>query len=83
MKTVLPDGRVFETQPFLTIETDDTEPVYIYTFTTNDRTVKSSAGHEWGVWNKKTKSLEMVKMQYISKEDHELLIQGWEDVDTI
>jgi len=79
MKTVLPDGRVFETMPFLKIDYNPNEKVYKYTYETRDRTVKSSAGHTWGVWDKQTKDILMVKMDNINLEKHELLIQGWND----
>lgn len=79
MKTVLPDGRVFETMPFTEINYNPDEMVYKYTFETTDRSVKSSSRHEWGVWDKKTKEILMKKMEDITIEDDELLIQGWED----
>lgn len=79
MKTVLPDGRVFETKPFIKIEYNPEEPVYKYTFRTDDRDVKSSARHEWAVWDKKTKDVDMIKMSEIKIEQHELLTQGWEN----
>lgn len=78
MKTILPDGRVFETSPFLDIIFKDEEPVYKYFFITKDREVKSSARHEWGVWDKKTKEVVMKRMEDITIENDELLLQGWE-----
>ena len=79
MKTVLPDGRVFETMPFTKITYNPDEMVYKYTFETKDRSVKSSSRHEWGVWDKKTKDILMKRMEDITIEDDELLIQGWKD----
>ncbi len=78
MKTVLPDGRVFETQPFLKIQFNPAEPVYKFEFVTSDRTVKSSARHLWAVWDKHSKDVDMIRMDAIEIEKHELLIQGWE-----
>ena len=78
MKTILPDGRIFETQPFTKIDFIDTENVYKYVFETKDRIVKSSAGHEWGVWDKIKKEVLMKKMNDIKIDIDELLIQGWE-----
>ena len=78
MKTVLPDGRVFETMPFLKIEYNPSEPVYKFEFITSDRSVKSSARHLWAVWDKKQRNVDMVRMDAIEIENHELLIQGWE-----
>lgn len=75
MKAISPDGRVFETLEFLKIEFDHTEPVYKYKFSTKDRIVTSSARHLWGVWDKKTKKLKMIKMSDIDIERHELLVQ--------
>jgi len=77
MKTVLADGRIFETMEFLSINFDDSKPVYKYSFTTVDREVKTSAGHEWIVWNKITKQVEMLRMSDIIKDEHELLIQSF------
>ena len=79
MKTVLPDGRVFETLPFSKIIYEPEEMVYKYTFKTSDRTVRSSSRHEWIVWDTKTKEVLLKKMEDIKIEDDELLIQGWED----
>ena len=79
MKTLLPDGRVFETKEFIAIVYHPNEPVYKYTFITDDRKVKSSARHEWAVWDKETKEIEMLRMDTIDQHKHELLIQGWED----
>lgn len=76
MKTILPDGRIFETKLFLTIDFDDSEPVYKYQFTTDDRIVKSSARHTWAVWDKTHKLCAMIEMSMIDKEKHELLVQG-------
>ena len=78
MKTTLPDGRIFETKPFLTITYIPNEPVYKYIFKTDDRLVKSSDRHEWAVWDKIKKDVDMIKMSEIKIEQHELLIQGWE-----
>ena len=78
MKTVLPDGRVFETLPFLQIQYMPDEPVYKFEFITHDRKVKSSARHEWAVWDKHAKDFDMVRMDKIIIEKHELLVQGWE-----
>ena len=77
MKSALDDGRVFETKPFLEINLIPDEPVYKFVFLTDDRKVKSSARHEWAVWNKITKKIEMVRMDTIDIAVHELLIQGW------
>ena len=79
MKTVLPDGRVFETLSIIKIEFNPLEPVYKYKFETVDRTVKSSKQHEWGVWDKNTKQIAMKRMEDISKEVDELLVQGWKE----
>jgi hypothetical protein len=79
MKTILPDGRVFETKEFISIQYNPEEPVYKYTFLTDDRKVQSSARHEWAVWNKETKDVDMIRMDTIDINQHELLIQGWED----
>jgi len=78
MQTILPDGRVFETQPFLKIDFLEDEKVYKYVFETKDRTVKSSAGHEWGVWDNVKKEILMKKMTEIKIGIDELLIQRWE-----
>jgi|LakMenE18May11ns_1017448.scaffolds.fasta_scaffold7820010_1 hypothetical protein len=75
MITKLPDGRIFETTPILTILYDANEPVYKYTFTTIDRSVKSSARHNWVVWNKLLKDVDLVKMDSIDTNIHELLLQ--------
>jgi len=77
MKTVLSDGRVFETLPFLKIEYNEEESVYKYTFETVDRIVKSSAGHMWGVWDRETKEVTMKRMDTIKIGCDELLIQSW------
>lgn len=77
MKTVLPDGRTFETMPFLNIEYDSSKPVYKYKFSTKDRTVESSERHEWIVWNKETKDIDLIRMDEIDSNKHELLIQDW------
>lgn len=76
MKTVLDDGRIFETKPFLNIEFKENEPVYKYVYTTDDRIVKSSARHTWAVWNKKSKQFAMIRMDKIDISKHELLVQG-------
>lgn len=78
MKTILPDGRVFETIPFEFIEYNPTEPVYSFKFATKDRNVKSSARHLWAVWDKTSHTIDMIRMDAIDIEKHELLIQGWE-----
>lgn len=78
MKTMLEDGRIFETQPFKFIEFDPSKPVYKYTFETDDRKVQTSAGHEWVVWNKKNKIIEMIPMSEITIENYELLVQSFE-----
>ncbi len=83
MKTILPDGRVFETMPFIMISYNPDEMVYKYIFKTKDRTVKSSSRHEWGVWDKKTKEILMKRMEDITIEVDELLIQGWEHDSTV
>jgi len=79
MKTMLSDGRIFETKEFKLIKYNPQEPVYKYTFVTDDRNVKSSARHEWVVWNKQSKNIEMIKMSDITIEDYELITQGWND----
>jgi len=79
MQTVLADGRIFYTMPFLKIEFNPNEKVYKYIFETNDRIVKSSSRHEWGVWDKSSKEILMKKMEDIDIEKDELLIQGWSD----
>jgi len=79
MKTVLPDGRVFETMPFTSILFKPEEMVYKYLFETIDRSVKSSSRHEWAVWDKKLKEVLLKRMEDITIEADELLIQGWED----
>lgn len=78
MKTILSDGRVFETLPFLSIQYNPNEPVYKFIFITSDRNVKSSERHLWAVWDKKTYDVGMIRMDEIDIEKHELLIQGWE-----
>lgn len=78
MKTILDDGRVFETKPFISIVFNPEEKVYKYTFLTDDRSVKSSARHEWAVWDKDAKNIDMIRMDTIDIDKHELLIQGWE-----
>lgn len=78
MKTLLSDGRIFETKPFLSIEYNNAEPVYKYEFKTDDRVVKSSSRHEWVVWDRKMKEVVMLKMDTISMDNHELIIQGWD-----
>lgn len=78
MKTILPDGRVFETLPFLQIQYTPEEPVYKFEFVTPDRKVKSSARHLWAVWDKKKKDIDLIRMDEIIIEKHELLVQGWE-----
>lgn len=78
MKTILPDGRVFETLPFISISYIATELVYKYKFETIDREVKSSPQHEWAVWDKKKKEVLLKRMDAIEVEVDELLIQGWE-----
>lgn len=77
MKTRLEDGRIFETIPFETIERDPSIPVYEYMFITRDRRVKSSPRHQWVVWNKKSIEIEMVRMDAIDINTHELVVQGW------
>ena len=77
MKTILSDGRIFETKEFISITYDPEEPVYKYTFLTDDRKVQSSARHEWAVWNKLTKKVDMIRMDSIDINQHELLIQNW------
>ena len=81
VKTVLPDGRFFETLPFINIIHIPDEPVYKFKFDTADRSVKSSSRHQWAVWNKQTKRIEMLRMDMISVDNHELLVQGWEKHD--
>lgn len=76
MKAVFPDGRIFETQPFIKILFDPTKPVYQYEFETADRTVKSSARHLWGVWNKITRDVDMIRMDELNTMDYELLVQS-------
>lgn len=78
MKTILPDGRVFETIPFIAILYYPEEPVYKFEFITSDRCVKSSSRHTWGVWDKENKNITMIRMDEININQHELLIQGWE-----
>lgn len=78
MKTVLPDGRIFETLPFIQIQYNPEEPVYKFEFVTSDRKVKSSARHLWAVWDKVSRDIDMVRMDEIIIEKHELLVQGWE-----
>lgn len=79
MIATLPDGRIFETKEFITILHKPEEPVYKYLFVTDDRKVKSSARHEWAVWDKEEKTIDMIRMDAIDIDKHELLIQGWED----
>jgi len=79
MKTTLPDGRIFETVPFLEINYISEEPVYKFVFRTPEREVKSSARHKWLVWDKKLNDFFMLTMEEINIEKHELLIQGWEN----
>ncbi len=79
MKTVLDDGRIFETQPFLVIGFDPSKPVYKYTFETKDRKVRTSSGHEWVVWNKQKKLIEMLPMCDITLENYELLVQSFDN----
>lgn len=79
MKTVLSDGRIFETQEILNIVFDDTKPVYKYEFDTVDRHIVSSARHEWAVWDKETKDVYLLHMSLIESSKHELLVQGWID----
>lgn len=81
MKTKLPDGRVFETMPILNIKFNSQEPVYKFEFSTTDRQIKSSSRHLWAVWDKHTHTLDMVRMDTIDVEKHELLIQGWDTHD--
>jgi len=76
MKTRLGDGRVFETMPFEVIQRDPSQPVYEFVFVTKDRQVRSSARHTWMVWNKKSSNVEMVRMDAIDVEKHELLVQS-------
>jgi hypothetical protein len=78
MKTVLSDGRIFETLPFLNIVCNDNDPVYKFEFETSDRTVKSSARHLWAVWDRERNDIDMIRMDTIDICRHELLIQGWE-----
>ena len=77
MKTMLPDGRVFETMTFLEIHFNPEEPVYKFEFITQDRKVKSSARHRWAVWEKQILDFSMVRMDAIDIDNHELLVQGW------
>ena len=77
LKTILSDGRVFETQPFTNIIYNPDELVYKFEFDTVDRHVRSSARHLWAVWDKVNKTLDMISMKDIKIEQHELLIQGW------
>ena len=77
MKTILPDGRIFETKEFLSITYDPEEPVYKYTFITDDRKVKSSARHKWAICDKVKKEIDFIRMDEIDIEKHELLIQNW------
>lgn len=79
MKTILPDGRVFETLPFLSITFNPDEPVYKFTFVTSDRNVKSSSRHLWAIWDKVEKNVDMIRMDEIDIDNHELLVQGWEE----
>lgn len=79
MISKLPDGRVFETKPFLIIIFNPNEKVYKYTFITDDRKVKSSARHEWVVWDKVKKDIVMKRMDVINIDVDELLVQGWND----
>jgi len=79
MKTILPDGRVFETMPFTAITYRPEELVYKYQFETLDRTVESSLQHEWVVWDKNIKDILLKRMEDITMEVDELLIQGWID----
>jgi hypothetical protein len=78
LKTTLPDGRVFETLPFIQIDYDPLEPVYKFAFITSDRKVRSSARHLWAVWDKKARDVSMIRMDAIDIDNHELLVQGWE-----
>jgi len=78
MKTVLDDGRVFETMPFIKIEYNPDEPVYKYFFVTADRTVKSSARHVWAVWDTQNRDVALTRMDAIDVDRHELLVQGWQ-----
>jgi len=75
MITELPDGRIFKTIPFISIEYKPDEKVYKYVYTTDDRIVKSSARHEWGIWDKKLKQIYMKSMSEIDKNIDELLVQ--------
>jgi len=77
MKTILEDGRIFETKPFLEIQYNPKELVYKFKFVTDDRIVTSSPTHLWAVWDKKTKDICMKQMDVIDINMHELLIQGW------
>lgn len=78
VKTLLSDGRIFETLPFIEIQYKPEEPVYKFEFITPDRKVRSSARHLWAVWDKQTRDIEMIRMDEIVIEKHELLVQGWE-----
>jgi len=77
LKTILPDGRVFETQPFISLKYKSEEMVYKFEFETIDRHIKSSERHLWAVWDKVNKTVDMIAMKEIKKEQHELLIQSW------
>lgn len=79
MKTILSDGRIFETQEILQILFDDSKPVYKYEFDTVDRHIVSSARHEWAVWDKKQKDVILIDMESLDINTHELLIQGWDN----
>ena len=79
MKTILPDGRVFETMPFTSITYRPEELVYKYQFETKDRTVKSSLQHEWAVWDNKLRDVLLKRMEDINIAVDELLIQSWKE----
>ena len=80
MKTQLPDGRIFQTLPFLDIVYRPDEKVYKFEFVTSDRKVKSSERHLWAVWNKIEFDIDMIRMDEININKHELLIQYWEQI---
>ena len=77
MKTRLEDGRIFETTPFESIVRDPSKPVYEFLFVIKDRRVESSPQHQWMVWNKRDVEIEMVRMDEIEIDTHELILQGW------
>jgi len=69
------NNKEFITESIESIINVDSEISYNYVFRTKTFRFKTTANHEWLVFNKETKDLEMVKTKDLVINKHELLIQ--------